>query len=105
MEVVLAFLWLIMGSAGLYFGAEGLVSGSASVAIKAGIKVLVVGLTIVAFGTSSPELVISLSAALEGKGDISAGNIIGSNICNIALILGAAALIRPIEVNKKIIRS
>jgi cation:H+ antiporter len=69
----------------LFAGAEGLIRGSSSLALRIGITPLVVGLTVVAFGTSSPELVVSLKAALEGNGDISLGNIIGSNIANIAL--------------------
>ena len=87
---------LIGGILLLYFGAEGLVRGSASLAFRVGLTRLVVGLTIVAFGTSSPELVVSIKAALEGSGAISLGNVIGSNICNIALILGLSALLNPI---------
>ena len=65
---------------------------------------LAVGLTIVAFGTSAPELVVSLDAALKGSSDIAVGNVVGSNICNVALILGVSALVRPIVVNAKIFR-
>jgi len=89
----------------LYFGAEGLVKGSASVALRKGISPLVVGLTIVAFGTSSPEFVVSISAVFNGKAGIAVGNIIGSNICNIALILGFSSLITPIKVNIKLIKT
>ena len=88
----------------LFAGAEGLIRGSSSLALRVGITPLVVGLTVVAFGTSSPELVVSLKAALEGNGDISIGNVIGSNIANIALVLGVAALIRPLKVNTVVIR-
>ncbi len=97
-------LYLLFGGILLYFGAEGLVRGSASVALRTGLSALVVGLTIVAFGTSSPELVVSFMAGLEGNADIAIGNVIGSNICNIALIIGVAAMIRPIEVKLQLIK-
>lgn len=86
----------------LYFGAEGLVRGSSSLAIRAKVSPLVVGLTIVAFGTSSPELVVSLNATLAGQGDISIGNVVGSNIFNICVILGIAAMIQPMNVRKQL---
>ncbi len=104
-QILMALLGLVGGSLFLYFGAEGLVKGSSSVAIKKGITPLVVGLTIVSFGTSSPELVVSISAALRGNAALAFGNVVGSNICNIALILGVAALIRPIKVNLKVIKT
>jgi len=88
----------------LFAGAEGLIRGSSSLALRVGITPLVIGLTVVAFGTSSPELVVSLKAALDGSGDISLGNVIGSNIANIALILGIAALIRPLKVQAQVIK-
>ncbi|MFH1052531.1 MAG: calcium/sodium antiporter [bacterium] len=103
--ISVSILGLIAGGLFLYFGAEGLVKGSASVAIRRGITPLVVGLTIVAFGTSSPELVVSVSAAIRGNAAIAFGNVIGSNICNIALILGLSALITPIKVNLQLIKS
>lgn len=101
----LPVLALLSGIIMLYFGAEGLVRGSASVALRKGISPLVVGLTIVAFGTSSPEFVVSMSAAFKGNAGIAVGNIVGSNICNIALILGISALITPIKVNIKLIKT
>ncbi|SFR48327.1 cation:H+ antiporter [Marinobacter gudaonensis] len=88
----------------LFFGAEALVRGSSSLAIRAGLSPLVVGLTIVAFGTSAPELVVSIEAALSGQGDISVGNVVGSNSFNIAVILGLTALVCPIPVHRQIIR-
>jgi cation:H+ antiporter len=88
----------------LFVGAEGLVRGSASLAIRAGLSPLLAGLTIVAFGTSSPELVVSIKAALAGQGDIAVGNAIGSNSFNIGLILGITALICPIPVHRQIIK-
>lgn len=97
-------LFIVPGLALLFLGAEGLVRGSAALALRVGLSPLLIGLTVVAFGTSSPELVVSVEATLAGNGDISLGNVIGSNICNIALILGAAALIRPLRIEAQIIR-
>lgn len=88
----------------LYGGAESLVRGSASAAARLGLTPLVIGLTVVAFGTSTPELVVSVSAALRGSGSIAVGNVVGSNIGNVALILGIAALIRPPAVQAQIVR-
>jgi cation:H+ antiporter len=88
----------------LFVGAEGLVRGSASLALRAGLSRLMVGLTIVAFGTSSPELVVSVKTALSHQGDISVGNVIGSNSFNIGIILGLTALVCPIPVNRQIIK-
>lgn len=88
----------------LYAGAEGLVRGSSSLALRIGIAPLVVGLIVVSLGTSSPELVVSLKAALEGNGNISLGNVVGSNIANIALILGVAAIIRPMKVLAQVVK-
>ncbi len=81
----------------LYFGSLWLVNGSASLARSLGIRPIVIGLTVVAFGTSAPELVISIVSALKGKSMIAVGNVIGSNICNIALVLGLAAMLHPIR--------
>jgi cation:H+ antiporter len=97
-------LILVLGLVLLYFGAEGLVRGSSSLALRFGVGPLLVGLTVVAFGTSTPELVVSLKAASLGQGDISVGNVVGSNICNIGLILGFSALIIPIKVASQIVR-
>ena len=97
-------LLMLLGFGLLYVGAEGLVRGGASLALRLGLTPLVVGLTVVAFGTSSPELVVSLQAALSGRGALAVGNVVGSNICNIALILGLSALIRPLKVQMQLIR-
>ncbi len=97
-------IYLIGGIILLFAGAEGLVRGSSSLALKLGISLLIIGLTIVGFATSSPELVVSISAALIGNNEIVLGNVVGSNIANIALILGVAALIRPLKVNVDVIR-
>lgn len=95
---------LALGLVLLYFGGEGLVKGSASLALRLGMTPLVAGLTVVAFGTSSPELVVSLKAVLEGQGAIAMGNVIGSNIFNIGFILGLTALIFPLKVENQIVR-
>jgi cation:H+ antiporter len=97
--MLIEIVYLIIGGIMLYLGAEGLVRGSVAIAFRMGISALVIGLTFVAFGTSSPELVVSLSAAHNGDSEIALGNVIGSNIANVALILGAASLIKPIDVN------
>lgn len=94
----LAIFFLIIGLVMLVFGGEYLVKGSASLAKKWGVSSLVVGLTIVAFGTSMPELVVNVFSALRGATDIAIGNIIGSNIANILLILGISAIILPLAV-------
>lgn len=97
-------LYIISGLILLFVGAESLVKGSSSISVRLGVSHLIVGLTIVAFGTSSPELVVSIKAATAGTGDISLGNVIGSNICNIGLILGLSALIRPLNIQLQTIR-
>jgi cation:H+ antiporter len=97
-------LFLILGLIALFIGAEGLIRGASALALKVGIPPIVVGLTVVAFGTSSPELVVSLKAAFLGNSSISLGNVIGSNIANIALILGISALIKPLDVHATVIR-
>lgn len=101
------FLELAGGVAGialLYYGADYLIKGCVGVARKLHIPELVIGLTLVAFGTSAPEFVVSLNAVFVGKGDIAVGNIVGSNICNIALILGLCALIKPLAVNPRLFK-
>jgi len=96
----LAIFLLIIGLVMLVFGGEYLVKGAASLAKKWGISTLVVGLTVVAFGTSMPELVVNVFSAFKGATDIAVGNIIGSNISNIFLILGISALICPLLVKE-----
>jgi cation:H+ antiporter len=88
----------------LYVGAGWLVKGSSSLARSLGLAPLVIGLTVVAFGTSAPELVISIVSSIKDKSMIAVGNVIGSNICNIALVLGLAALLQPIQSNRSITR-
>ncbi|NNM28298.1 MAG: calcium/sodium antiporter [Akkermansiaceae bacterium] len=104
MDLVWDFGWLVAGFVLLYFGAEWLVKGSSEIALKLGLSPLVVALTVVAFGTSAPELLVSVQAGLRDQGDIALGNVVGSNICNIALILGAGALVRPVVIHAQIIK-
>ena len=102
--MTLAIIYLLAGLVLLYYGAEALVRGSSSLALRLGLSPLVVGLTVVAFGTSTPELMVSLKAALAGQADISVGNVVGSYICNIGLILGICALVTPIATTSQIVR-
>lgn len=102
--MTLQYLLILLSLGLLTGGAEMLVKGSASVAARAGLTPLMIGLTVVAFGTSSPELAVSLKAALVGQGDVSVGNVVGSNILNIAVILGISAVICPIVVHLQLIR-
>lgn len=95
---------IILSLFALYIGAGWLVKGSTEIALKANISNLVIGLTIVAFGTSAPELVVSVNASLSGQGDIAIGNIVGSNIFNIAAILGIAAVIHPMQAKRQLTR-
>ena len=99
----MVYLLFIIGIALLIKGADWLVDGSSSIAKKLGIPALVIGLTIVAFGTSMPELIVSLLAALKGEADVAFGNIVGSNNANLLLILGIAALIYPLKVKRSTI--
>jgi len=94
----------IIGLLLLYFGADWLVKGAASMARSFGLTPLVIGLTVVAFGTSAPELVVSIVSAVQNQSMIAVGNVIGSNICNIALVLGVTAIILPIACQKAIIQ-
>jgi cation:H+ antiporter len=102
--LILPVLMVLGGLAMLIIGAELLVRGAARLAQAAGISSFIVGLTVVAFGTSAPELAGSIRAAVEGNGGIAIGNVVGSNIANICLILGAAAVICPIPVRINTIR-
>lgn len=101
MSVTLSF---VAGLALLIGGAELLVRGASRLAIAIGMSPLVVGLTVVAFATSSPELVVSVSSALDGRADLALGNVIGSTIANVLLILGLAAVIAPLVVRSQLVR-
>ena len=98
--MAIQILLLLAGLALIVFGADWLVDGSSAVARRAGISEFVIGLTIVGFGTSCPELVVSLTGALQGNADISVGNVVGSNIFNTLLILGMTAVIAPVAVTR-----
>ena len=102
--MILHLIMLIAGFLLLYFGANWLVKGSANLARSLGISAVVIGLTVVAFGTSAPELVVSVISSLQDKSMIAVGNVVGSNICNIALVLGAAAALMPITANRSVVR-
>ena len=102
--MILNILLLVAGLAGLFYGGNWLVRGASNLALSAGVSVLVIGMTIVALGTSMPELLVSLQAALAGKSDLAIGNVIGSNIANIGLILGATGLITPLVVQASLLR-
>jgi len=100
----ITFAYLIAGLVLLVFGAEVLVRGAAKLAAQFGISPLIIGLTVVAFGTSAPETAVSVQAALAGSGDIAIGNVVGSNIANVLFILGLTALIAPLIVSRQLIR-
>ncbi len=102
--MLISVLKLLGGGLLLYFGAERLVRGAAQIAAYFGVSALMIGLTVVAFGTSTPEMAVSIKAALEGFGGVSLGNVVGSNIFNIAVILGLSALIRPLRVNVEVLK-
>lgn len=101
---MITVMYLLAGSLLLYAGAEFLVRGGAALALRMGVTPLLIGLTVVSFGTSSPELIVSFKAALQHDSAIALGNIIGSNIANIALVLGLSALIRPLQVTRQVVR-
>lgn len=103
--MILSILLLFAGFVLLLFGADWLVKGSASLAKRYGISELIIGLTIVAFGTSAPELVVNVVAAIERYNHVVLGNVIGSNIFNILVILGITAMVRPVGVQLKTIRN
>ncbi len=100
----MTWLWLSVGLAVLTAGAEVLVRGAVALAAAMRISPLVIGLTVVAFGTSAPELVVSLQSSFTGQGDIALGNVIGSNIFNVLVILGLSAVIVPLRVDGQLIR-
>lgn len=102
--MILQLLLFVVGFLMLYFGAGWLVKGSSSLARSMGLTPLVIGLTVVAFGTSAPELVVSVVSSIKGKSMIAVGNVIGSNICNLTLVLGISALIQPIRGERSVFR-
>src|SRR6056297_3539600 len=102
--MLLSALLILAGFVLLLGGAELLVRSSSAIAQRLGVSPIVIGLTIVAFGTNAPELAVSIGSALRGYGDIAVGNVIGSNIINIALVLGLTMLIRPIAVTPQVVK-
>lgn len=102
--MLLDWTLLLGGLVLLYFGADWLIRGGARLGMRVGLSPLVVGLTIVAFGTSTPELFVACSAAFDGKGGMAVGNVLGSNMFNIAVILGIAVLFRPLTVRIQLLR-
>ena len=99
--MTIQILILIAGLALVVFGADWLVDGASSIARKTGLSEFVIGLTIVGFGTSCPELVVSLTGAIEGNADVAIGNVVGSNIFNTLLILGLTAVLVPVTITKE----
>jgi len=102
--MLLNLVFFVIGFSMLYYSAGWLVKGSSSLARNLGLTPLVIGLTVVAFGTSAPELFISVVSSIKDKSMIAVGNVVGSNICNIALVLGLAAFIHPIKSNSSVFR-
>lgn len=101
---LMTFVYLFAGLVLLVAGAELLVRGAARLAAQFGISPLIIGLTVVAFGTSTPEMAVSVQSAVADQGDIAVGNVIGSNIFNVLFILGLSALITPMLVSRQLIR-
>ena len=97
-------LMIAAGFVALVIGADWLVKGASRLALSVGITPLIVGLTVVAFGTSAPELAVSVTSALGGEADLAVGNVVGSNIANVLLILGVSALVAPLVVHQQLVR-
>ena len=104
-ELLLIAIYITGGLVMLYFGADWLVNGAITLSLHFGLSPLIVGLTVVALGTSVPEALVSVQAAIGHQGGIAIGNVVGSNILNIAMILGLSALINPLKVNSHIVKA
>ena len=104
MSLYMLILLCLVGFLLLYFGAEWLVKGASSLSRSLGMSPIAIGLTVVAFGTSAPEMVVSVISSIQGKSMIAVGNVIGSNICNIALILGLSATFNPIKSDPGVVK-
>lgn len=102
--MIYQLLQMFLGLGLLVYGAKRLVGGASTLALKAGLSPLIVGLTVVAFGTSAPEMAVSVKSAWLGQSDLAVGNIVGSNIFNVLFILGLSAMISPLLVSKQLIR-
>jgi cation:H+ antiporter len=103
MEIYKNIVFFLLSVGALWFGAVWVVESASRIAKKLGVSELVIGLTVVAFGTSAPEFAVTLTAALKGQADISVGNVVGSNIFNLGFILGGVAAIKPILTSKKLV--
>jgi cation:H+ antiporter len=103
-EFLLPVIAVVLGLAGLVFGADRFVFGASNLARRMGVSPLVVGMLIVGIGTSAPEMLVSAIAAFEGASGIALGNVVGSNITNIGLVAGLAAVIRPMELQREVVR-
>ena len=95
MDLIIALVFLIIGLGGLSFGAEFLIRGAVSISHLIGLSPFIIGLTVVAWGTSAPEVVVTVGAAVNGVPDVAVGNVIGSNMFNLLAIIGIASLIAP----------
>ena len=104
-ELLMIAILIVGGLVLLFFGADWLVKGAVTMALHLGLSPLIVGLTVVALGTSLPEALVSVKASLDNQGGIALGNVIGSNILNIALILGLSALIQPLKVDSHLVKA
>ncbi len=103
MNIALAIVFSVAGFFFLWKGADWLVEGASSLALAAKVSTIVVGITVVAFGTSLPEMAVSLAASVKGQPEITLGNVVGSNIANILLVLGIAAIISPLEISRNVV--
>ena len=101
---MLSFIMLVVGFALLVWGADKFVAGASALARRLGVSPLLVGLTIVAFGTSAPELAVSLTAALQGANEIAVGNVVGSNIFNLLVVAGLSAVVCPLVMDRTLLR-
>ena len=104
-EFLMIAILILGGLVLLYFGADWLVKGAVTISLKFGLSPLIVGLTVVALGTSLPEALVSIQATLDNQGGIALGNVIGSNILNIALILGLSSLLQPLKVDSHLVKA
>jgi cation:H+ antiporter len=102
---MMVYILLILGLIILLAGGKFLVDGASALAAKFGLSAGLIGLTVVAFGTSAPELLVSINAAIKGNSDIALGNVIGSNISNISLVLGISAIVYPISIYKSVLKT
>ena len=100
----MTLVWLVVGLVFLVIGAEWLVRGASSLAARLGVAPIIIGLTVVAFGTSAPEMAVSVSGALSGNADVALGNVVGSNTFNILFILGLSAALSGLTINQRLLR-